>query len=400
MNGDSHVTANEVTSAQGAEPEDIAVELDYAGRSADVEREFTGEEDIKEPFDPEKIDVTTRNPTVDLLLSRMRRGSLDVDPEFQRLAGIWTPDRQSRLIESMLLRIPLPTFYAAERDEDTWMIVDGIQRLTTIARFIQPDSIGSDPLVLRDMEYLKYEGKIFDQLPGRLQTRLLETEVVVHLIRRGTPESVMFNIFARINTGGMPLARQELRHALIPGPARGLLRDLAESEAFQRATAGSVSPSRMDDREMVLRFIAFRLTPPENYLRQDFDEFLRDAMRRVNGLDRAQMSELVEDFARSMRAALEIFGAHAFRKRYPGQQRRNPVNKALFETISVNLAKRADHEIQELTERQESVQERFSATMASSSEFVESISVGTGDIAKVRQRFAQIDAIFRDVLGD
>jgi hypothetical protein len=67
------------------------------------------------------------------------------------------------------------------------------------------------PLVLRDLEYLKeYDGSRYQDLPGRLQTRLEETELVVHLIRQGTPEKVMFNIFVRINTGGLPLSRQEL----------------------------------------------------------------------------------------------------------------------------------------------------------------------------------------------
>src|SRR5215470_3329923 len=123
--------------AEEMEPEEIAVELDFSGRSVGVELEIP-EEAIREPFDPEKIDVTTRNPTVDLLLSRVRRDVLDLQPEFQRLAGIWTPQAQSRLIESMLLRIPLPTFYAAESVEsaERWVIVDGIQRLTTIARFV------------------------------------------------------------------------------------------------------------------------------------------------------------------------------------------------------------------------------------------------------------------------
>jgi len=380
------------------EPREIAVELDIDGRSVGVEREDT--EAIREPFDPEKIDVVTRNPTVDLLLSRVKRNVLDLQPEFQRLAGIWSPRRQSRLIESMLLRIPLPTFYAAESisADDRWVIVDGVQRLTTIARFVTPDSIGMGRLVLTDLEYLKdYEGKGFDGLPGRLQTRLLETEVVLHLIRRGTPEEVMFNIFARINTGGRPLTPQELRHALIPGRARELLRDLAQSPEYQDATLRSVSPARMNDREMVLRFIAFRFTEPADYVRGDFDGFLRDAMRRVNRLDQDQVRRLRQDFIRAVGAARQIFGEYAFRKRYPGDSRRNPINKALFETVSVNLARRSESELRVLCGRGELVQEKLSKLLSESVEFEGSISAGTGDIAKVRTRFEEIDKIFKDV---
>ena len=391
------MTAEETPGPEDTQVTELAVELDSAGRSVDVEREVPSEEDIKKPFDPEKIDVATRSPTVDLLLARIRRGVLDLQPDFQRLADIWTPQAQSRLIESMLLRIPLPTFYAAEVDDERWVIVDGIQRLTAIARFIDPDSIEMKPLVLKNLEYLKdYEGAGFNGLPGRLQTRLLETELVLHLIRSGTPDEVMFNIFARINTGGRPLTPQELRHALIPGPARKLLRELAESAAFQDATLHSVSPERMDDREMVLRFIAFWVTDPERYMRQDFDEFLREAMSEVNRLNDEQVSKLGHDFTRALDAAQKIFGEYAFRKRYPGQQRRNPVNKALFEAISVNLAQRSDEELQVLCKRRDLVQERFSQLLAESRDFEEAISVGTGGIAKVRRRFSDVDQMLKD----
>lgn len=395
------MAAEHIPDSEGTEPEVpyLTFEVDSLGRSTDVEREDLDEEVIAEPFDPEEIDVTTRMPTVDLLLSRIRRRVLDLQPEFQRIAGIWTDQNQSRLIESMLLRIPLPTFYAAEADDDKWIIVDGVQRLTTIARFIEPHSIAARPLVLNDLQYLRqYQGKRFEQLPGRLQTRLLETELVLHLIRLGTPDPVMFNIFARINTGGRPLTRQELRHALIPGAARGLLRELAASSAFQNATLGTVSPARMDDREMVLRFIAFRLTDPSAY-RPDFDEFLRQAMHELNRISEAERERLRDDFARSMSAARIIFGEHAFRKRYPGQRRRSPINKALFESVSVNLACRSDHDLGILLERRLSVVEEMAKLLARVPEFERAISVGTGDVAKVRLRFYLVDQLFEEAIN-
>ncbi len=98
----------------------IMVEHDSQGRGTDVEREELGGDTIQDPFDPAKIDVQTRTPTVNLLLSRLGRGVLDLDADFQRKAGLWTDEKQSRLIESLLLRIPLPTIYAAESGEETW----------------------------------------------------------------------------------------------------------------------------------------------------------------------------------------------------------------------------------------------------------------------------------------
>src|SRR5262245_6575322 len=273
------------------------------------------------------------------MLSRIRDHRMDLQPEFQRHAGIWTPKAKSRLIESLLLRIPLPTFYAAEGEDESWAMVDGIQRLTTIAEFIEPSAVGVSPMRLHYLEYLgdQCDGMRFDELPGRLQTRLRETELVVHLIRRGTPEAVKFNIFARINTGGLPLSRQELRHALIPGAARTILKEWAESAEFRNATQGSIRSERMDDREMILRFIAFRLTKPEQYSHDDFDRFLRESMRQLNQLGPIAIEQLRAEFDLSMMAANEIFGPHAFRKRDPQRgSRRLPINKALFEAVSVN----------------------------------------------------------------
>jgi hypothetical protein len=382
-----------------SEYREVEVEYDDEGRSTDVEREES-EELIHEPFDPAEIDVQTRTPTVDLLLARLRRGVLDLSPDFQRSAGIWSDVNQSRLIESLLLRIPLPTLYAAESGEETWAVVDGIQRLTTIARFVDPDVIGAKPLKLRGLEYLhRYDGLRYDELPGALQTRIGETELVVHLIRAGTPEPVKFNIFARINTGGRPLTTQELRHALIPGVARVLLKELAVSQAFIDATLGSVSPTRMADREMVLRFLAFRITPPENYARGDLDSFLRQAMWQINEMAQTAIERLSEEFNKAMRAAADIFGDNAFRKQFAGQERRLPVNKALFETISVNLAALTQKELGILRSRRDDVAERFLSLMELGS-FLQSISGGTGDVVKVRRRFSDIQQMFQEVLGD
>jgi hypothetical protein len=184
------------------------------------------------------------------------------------------------------------------------VVVDGIQRLTAIARIVAPDAIGAGPLRLRGLEYLSaYDGRAYDELPGSLQTRINETELIVHLIRAGTPEPVKFNIFARLNTGGLQLTRQELRHDLIPGRARDLLWERAASTSFRDAARRSVSSARMADREMVLRFMAFWPTEPKDYPRGDLDTFLRHAMKRINALAPAEIDALTADFGPAMRPA-------------------------------------------------------------------------------------------------
>lgn len=390
-----------------------AQELDSLGFATGVEMEALSETDvapvggsnepveIRNPFDPDKIDIITRTPTVELLLSRIRDGRIDLEPEFQRQRGIWSPRAKSRLIESLLLRIPLPTLYAAEvgDEEGSWTVVDGIQRLTAISEFVEPSAIRAEPLVLRDLEYLsQYQGSRFSDLPGRLQTRLREAELVVHLIRLGTPEPVKFNIFARINTGGTPLSSQELRHALIGGPARDCLRRWAESEEFRRATGNSIRSERMADREMVLRFVAFHLAGPQHYRSPDFDDFLRKAMLRLNELSRSDTERLERDFLDSLESAHRIFNPYTFRKRsLNNPERLSPVNKALFETITVNLAAVAPDQRQQLARHRERVHEHFLGLM-DDDYFVSAVSVGTGAVSRVRYRFDAIRQLFAAVL--
>ncbi|RMI39530.1 DUF262 domain-containing protein [Streptomyces triticirhizae] len=378
---------------------DLPVELDDAGFSTDVEMEDVGER-IDTPFNPELIEVQTRNPTVSLLLKRIRRGTLDLAPDFQRRAGIWNQKAQSRLIESLLLRITLPTLYAAEGEDDTWAVVDGIQRLSTIARFVAPEAIDNEPLRLTDLEYLtEFNGATFSDLPGRLQTRIEETELVVHLIRRGTPEEVKFNIFARINTGGRALSHQELRHALVPGPARGFLAELAASEEFKTATLGTVSPDRMADREMCLRFLAFVLTPPQSYTGGDLDDFLRKAMHRINAMSDRDRERLATQFRQAMDDSRAVFGDSAFRKIFRHSTRRSPVNKALFEAQSVTLSRYFSEDVAELSRRRIRVAGSYLSLMEDP-QFLNSVSAGTGDVRKVRLRFESIDHMLREVLDD
>ncbi|MGW5310562.1 DUF262 domain-containing protein [Nocardia thailandica] len=378
-----------------ADSRDTERDLGAGGDIIDIEREDLGTADGA-PYDPERIDVVTRTPTVALILSRLNRGTIDLQPDFQRIAGIWSESNQSRLIESILLRIPLPAFYAAEIPDlgegtDRWAIVDGIQRLTAIVRFMAP-SADFPPLTLSGLNYLDFNGKRFGDLPGRLQTRLEETEIVLHLIRKGTPDEAKFNIFARLNTGGLPLTTQELRHALIPGRARELLAELAGSQVFREATDNSVAKGRMADREMVLRFLAFRITDPEKYREKDFDKFLRDSMRQINRLDDAEILRLRGEFLFAMVFAHDIFGKNAFRKQYQENAPRYPVNKALFEALSVGFARHQGH-VRRIADEPDRFAARFRALCGNDPRFDRSISVSTGDPASVRYRFAKIEQL-------
>jgi hypothetical protein len=357
------------------------------------EEDISGEQRITSPFDPTLIRIRTRPSTIDLLLKRMREGEITLTPSFQRHANIWKEEAQSRLIESLLLKIPLPAFYFDATDDDNWIVVDGLQRLTALRRFC----IDQD-LRLKGLDFLQqFHGMVFSNLPRTYQRRMEETQVTIYQIEEGTPPNVKFNIFKRINTGGEPLSAQEIRHALNQGQVIDFLAELASSKEFKKATAGSIRDTRMADRECVLRFLAFTINSPQQYQSADFDSFLSDTMASLNEATHDELRNLARRFKRALFAAHRIFGNDAFRKRYEHSEGRHPISKALFETWSVNLGRLKEREIEVLVERRGDVLARFMELMQDR-EFDNAISQGTGDVAKVKLRFSGIANLIEEVL--
>lgn len=358
-----------------------------------VDLEDTGADLITDPFDPREIRIDTKTLTVDLLVRRIKAGEIDLAPEFQREAGLWTKGPMSRLVESILVRIPLPAFYMDATEDDRWLVVDGLQRLTVLKRFMLDQS-----LVLSELEFLtQLHGSCFADLPRAMQRRIEETQVTVYLIQPGTPPQLKFNIFKRINTGGLPLSPQEIRHALNQGPAAELLKELAEERAFQQVAGRSIRNQRMTDRECALRFLAFTITPYDEYKTSDLDGFLNQQMKALNGMTADERAELARRFIRSMEIALSMFGRDAFRKRYNIDDHRKPINKALFEAWSVALDKQSEDAVHLLLQRNDNLRNAFIALM-NDREFDAAISQGTGDPRRVHLRFSEIERLIGRIL--
>ncbi|PVY31756.1 DUF262 domain-containing protein [Williamsia muralis] len=350
--------------------------------------------EIDHPFDPNKIRVTTEPKTIDLIARRIDHNEIDLAPDFQRRARLWKLQKKSQLIESLLLRIPLPVFYVAADEDDMWSVVDGVQRLTTIHDFL------NDEFRLHGLEYLSnLEEFNYTDLPRQMQRRIQETGLTLNVIQPGTPSEVMINIFKRINTGGLPLTAQEIRHALNKGPARTMLNGLASSEQFLRATDNAVKDFRMDAQECVLRFIAFRSLGWRTYDKNDLDAFLNDAMRMLNRISATERDELADDFLQSMEVAYAIFGRDAFRKRYLENGRRMPINKALFESWSVSLADVGRERQAILMQNANLVRSNFMDALYDG-EFEASISSSTGSRNRVLRRFRTIELLLKSTLEE
>lgn len=334
------------------------------------------------PFDPNKIRVRQVPMPVFTVCERLKHDEIDLAPEFQRRAGLWSDAAKSRLIESLLIRIPLPAFYLEEVEPDKYAAVDGVQRLTVLKRFIVDKT-----LRLSGLEFLELNGKGFDDLPSTLQRRINETSLTIYIIEPGTPSAAKLNIFKRINTGGVSLTAQEIRHAMNPGPVRNLLQGLGASDAFKKATMNGVDDRRMADREMVARFFAFRDDGRTRYQRsRDLDGFINDQMVNLNQVTDAERERLGARFVRAMEASYDTLGHWAFRR--PGaENRRSPVNKALFEAWAVALDEVDDATLVVLKDRSSELVAAYKSLLTNDKDLVQAVTGGTGNVSKVTRRF-------------
>ena len=384
------------------EPNNLNLEFTNEDSNSDEATWIDSEEDdiepedevITTPFDPSQIRVDTRPMTIDLVLKRIKFDEINLAPDFQRNANIWNNKAKSRLIESILIRIPLPAFYMDATNEDKWLVIDGLQRLSTLKQFAIDKT-----LKLNNLEFLtNFNGKNYDELPRNYQRRIDETVLTVYLIEKGTPSKVKYNIFRRINTGGLPLSPQELRHAINPGSATKFLDKLAKSKEFQQATSiGKRKQERMDDHEFVLGFVAFFLTPYQDYnVKEGRDYFFNEAMAKINKMKTKELDDIECQFLRSLKAAYSIFKENSFRKIIKNQEKKQPLNKALFEVWSVTLSKLNDPKLEILKQRKDKLIQEFVSYSENDAEFFHSISQAS---EKVSYRFEIVEKIVQTVLS-
>lgn len=332
------------------------------------------------PLDDVMVRSETR--TVSDVVKRIEGGRYILDPDFQR-DFIWEPDKQSKLIESCVMRIPLPVFYVAEMTDGRVAVVDGLQRLSTFRRFLGNDlkivGLGADHPI---------SGMTFQQLPINLQERIEDTQITLYILDKEAPDRARLDIFERVNSG-VPLSRQQMRNAIYNGPATRWLSRMADGQPFKLATGGSLNRKTMRDREAINRFVSFKLMGWKAYRNGDMDEFLAEGLRRLNRMQEAELDELGRQFEHAMKLSSALFGKHSFRK---SLKERNPhagrtvLNISLFDALSVSFAhgtfERDDYPA--IAERLASLVENY--------QFENAITYSTNSTASVATRFSKAEA--------
>ena len=349
--------------------------IDVQSQGLELDNEDTPQA-RKPGYGPKDIIVNTDNYSISDLIRMVKQGDIEIAPRFQR-NFIWDKTRQSRLIESIFLGLPLPAIYLSEYDDGRMTIVDGLQRISTIRDFM------NDKLRLCNMEYFdNCNGKTFSELhlPDLQLRRFYRTQITCFKIDYRSPNQLKYDLFRRLNTGGKALNDQEIRNCLSRSNVQDTLYNMISSQEFQTATCGSIKDTRMAAQESALRFICFYNLYTKDSKLGGYDgnmsRTLDSCVEELNEIPIEKLNKYVDLFKNSMKQANCLFGSYAFRKvtlNY-NRMRKSTINKSLMLAVSVLLA--AHREYCEVT-TERNLTDKLAILLENDRQLSEAISWGT-----------------------
>lgn len=394
MNEFENDRAEEVLSDGSKESwENVDIEIENTDTNPESEDEDVADLVMQDPFDPSLIQIHPKQDSLRNLIDRLEDDAIDMNTDFQRHADLWDNQKMSKLIESILIRFPIPAFYFDASNEDKWLIVDGLQRLSAIRKFVVDKK-----LKLSGLEYLEdFKGFSYDELPKTYQRRINECPVTLFLIQKGTPEAVKYSVFRRINTGGIVLNDQEIRNAMASSKIRDFLEKLATDE-YLKKTIGDQT-RRMIDQEMVLRYLAFQFMDYEQS-KKNITTFLDEMMKVLEKATSEDLENYKESFQVAIKRCWDIFGNRAFEKSSDGNHsKRRRKSSTLFEVWMNALTSLSQTEMELLSRKKDELIQKHLKIMANDNDYFKSITYSTQKKDHYRIRRFKVDQMILEVLN-
>lgn len=341
--------------------------IDEGSNEGNSETELADSQDVKKRK-TESPRIRQLTPVLSLIYDRIQFEDIELQPDFQRKDRIWSVGRKAKLIESILMDLPLPVFYFAVKPNGTWVVVDGLQRITSVYDYMR----GLFPL--RDLEFLgeEYDDVYFRDLDRTEQRKIREYAITAYLIDMDEDDStILVELFHRINTYGVKLSPQEIRSAMNQGTSVKFLRYLSAKKEFKVSTHNKVKSDRQRDMELCLSAISFILFGYQQFGskgKESYDNFLSSAMKVLNKmklnfdddtcLDKGQ-SNIIEDtsseyielsrrFTQGVELAYQVFGEATFRKDIDNKS--SPISKQLFELIVTYFSALTESQVKSVME--------------------------------------------------
>ncbi len=343
------------------------------------------------------------DPEIESLYQKHKRGRLNVQPDFQR-QFVWDQTKSSRLIESALLRIPLPVIYLSQDDDGTEQVIDGQQRLTAFFAFMDGSFPNGVDFRLKNLKvFTELNGKKFTDLDESSQDRIRFCKIRAITFLPESDSELKFEVFERLNTGAVSLNDQELRNCMFRGPYNDLLKKLSQNNGFCTLLDLKRPDKRMKDVELVLRFAAFYHATYLKY-RSPMRKFLNADMKQYKQISPENARELEDAFKTTVSLIRSLLDKHAFKRFYRGTANgpdgyweKKKFNSSLYDVLMWSFA-RVDKNL--VMGHLDAIREAFIDLMANNDAFIDSIQLSTSSVQAVQARFRMWDDRLRDILGD
>lgn len=330
------------------------------------------------------------------LISLHEQGELVIQPDFQRLFR-WSLHQRSRLVESVLLQLPIPAIFLIERDDGRLELIDGLQRISSLIHFINPIAIKEDELTLDGCDLVtELNGTTFDELPLTLRLKLKRSAVRTIIIKRQSSQSIRYEMFKRLNTGGTKLSNQDIRNvnARMIGPDGAefyeFLIRCAKHQSFSSAVElmPTTAFETRDDEELVLRFFAAKnhISSFKGNINDWLDDYMEGILRGVIGFNKSEEWAL---FTNLFDTIYSTFGPYAFVK-YRNGQPIGGVAPAYYEAVTCGLLGTLDN----LSTLDHSTAKKKLAETVESDDFRRVTGPGANSLPKMRERIAIIHRVF------
>ncbi|MDX1955566.1 MAG: DUF262 domain-containing protein, partial [Chitinophagaceae bacterium] len=379
----------------------MAENLQTVVEQIELDNEFDSEE-LEDLSDKRKIYTEQGDLEISSLLGKFQRGRLNIQPEYQR-QFVWDKVKSSRLIESALLDIPLPVVYLSEEQDGKENVIDGQQRLTSFFSYINgklPD--GSDFKLSGLKVFRELNGKKFCELSEELQDKISYYKLRTIKFKKESDNDLQFEIFARLNTGSVPLNDQELRNCVFRGKFNNLLKELADDVDFRHILGLTVPDKRMKDRELVLRFASFHFNTYLNY-KAPIKNFLNHTMEKYQDISNADEQNLRIAFKNTVQIIRTLLDKNAFKRFYRGDEKNKngkwetqKFNVSLFDILMYSFAREDKNNVHQNLDR---IREALIDLMTTDQGFIDSIELSTSSVKAVTYRFDKWRMTLQTILG-
>lgn len=342
----------------------------------------TEEEIIEIPKAVRKITTQAYDKSVSDLVRMIEDGDINLNPEYQR-NYIWDNKKASMLVESIILNVPIPVVYVSQEEDDSWTVIDGLQRLNSLKRFFDRDFRLSGLEILSDLN--KSDAKTLNPKALRiLKNGLLRIIVISH----DSNEEIKYDVFMRLNRGSVRLNEQELRNCLYRGTFNEMLKECSKNAQFLTLLKLNEPHIRMMDCELILRYIAVSNSwnIQEDYIDNytgRMKNFMNDFMLSMQNATEANIEEFKIDFNSTVNKVLTVFGDKAFRRVHEDGVYETSLNRAIMDVLMVSCK---HFSLPQLIQHQGVIVNRFKDLVTKDQLFKDSITIGTSDKKVINYR--------------